>query len=145
MDPIRVESQFNESTACMQNSRRPPARAVCNGEGLGTLELDTEWREKRVSGVQRWRRVSKLQTSGKISTYQSRGSEDVLPTTPPMHLQITQEYRNSVLYRNKTRCVNKLVYSKSRHLSDSDPARTQTPVLSNPPSVSCHLDELISA
>ena len=35
------------------------------GEGLGTLELDTEWGEERVSGVQRWRRASNLQTLGK--------------------------------------------------------------------------------
>ena len=74
--------------------KKSPWISFFPGEGLGTLELDTEWREKRVSGVQRWRRVSKLQTSGKISTYQSRGSEDVLPTTPPVHLQIAKEYRD---------------------------------------------------
>ena len=55
----------------------------------------------------------------------------------------TLQHGNSVLYRNKTGCVNKLAYSKSLHLSDSDPARTQTSFLFSPPSRPCRQYELI--
>ena len=74
-----------------------------SGEGLGTLELDTEWGEERVSGVQRWRRASNLQTLGKYEDIYPAALKMYSRLPPQMHyrIQVSIQYQKPIRYVGK--------------------------------------------
>ena len=103
---------------------------ICQPKANVQYSGSTEWREerstvpsgeRRLSGVQRWRRVSNLQTLGKYGhtvLYISRGTEDVLPTTPPD--AFIQDFNTNFLRTSNSRTArSELVNVSQNHGGES--------------------------